>query len=101
MRNSLQPIRVEPTIHRGKSRLKLIFDYDKDLIAKVRKIDDCRWSATMGCWHVPDNPTSKKMLSKLNLQDYSNIEHEKPIYEIDKVNKDELECFINFLKYKR
>ncbi len=46
-------IRVEKTVHRNQHRLKLLFDRDDQLIRQVRRIGDCRWSATMGCWHIP------------------------------------------------
>ena len=40
-------------VHRNQVRLKLIFDRDESLIKQVRTIRDCRWSATLGCWHIP------------------------------------------------
>ena len=46
-------IKAERVIHRGKERLKLIFNYDGELIRLINKINDCRWSATMRSWHVP------------------------------------------------
>ncbi len=55
MQNTQQVIQIERTRHRGEQRLKLIFSYDPELIKQVRKIPDCRWSATMKCWHVPDS----------------------------------------------
>jgi integrase/recombinase XerD len=99
MRNSLQLIRIEPTMHRGEKRLKLIFDYDKGLIAKIRKIDDCRWSATMKCWHVPDNNISK---SYLNEDTFIKLERKteddepdniKTIIDIDEYNQ---QIFLKF-----
>ena len=49
----LKIINVEKTVHRNQPRLKLLFDRDDELIQQVRKIQDCRWSATMRCWHIP------------------------------------------------
>ncbi|WP_163699735.1 site-specific tyrosine recombinase/integron integrase [Adonisia turfae] len=46
-------IRVEKTIHRNQQRLKLLCDRDDDLMRLVRLIGDCRWSATLSCWHIP------------------------------------------------
>jgi site-specific recombinase XerD len=44
---------TENTIHRDKKRVKLVFDYDKTIIKKIRQIHNCKWSATMKCWHIP------------------------------------------------
>lgn len=46
-------ISVEKTVHKNKPRLKLLFDRDEALISEVQTIKDCRWSATLGCWHIP------------------------------------------------
>ena len=46
-------IKVEQVNHKGKERIKLLFDYDIKLIECVKKLTDCRWSATMKCWHIP------------------------------------------------
>ena len=46
---------VEPTFHRYENRLKLLFSFDKELIDLVKTIPDCKWSATMNCWHIPAN----------------------------------------------
>jgi integrase/recombinase XerD len=46
-------ISVEKTIHKNKPRLKLLFDRDEAVIREVQKIKDCRWSASLGCWHIP------------------------------------------------
>ncbi|MCK4695947.1 MAG: hypothetical protein KAT74_09300, partial [Candidatus Cloacimonetes bacterium] len=45
-------IYVKTIIHKNEKRIKLIFDYDAELISEVRKIHGCRWSQTMHCWHI-------------------------------------------------
>jgi integrase/recombinase XerD len=60
-------INVHPCIHKGEKRLQLRFRYNKELISRVRSIDGCRWSQTMRCWHVPDNPESIKKLTGKDL----------------------------------
>jgi len=49
------PVMVEAVKHRGEKRIKLVFSYNTELIAKVRQIPGARWSRTMKCWHVPYN----------------------------------------------
>ncbi|MGC9331475.1 MAG: site-specific tyrosine recombinase/integron integrase [Bacteroidales bacterium] len=46
-------IRTEKIHHRGESRLKLMFAYDRDLIRQIKQIDGARWSQTHRAWHVP------------------------------------------------
>ena len=50
--------------HRGEDRTTLHFDYDKDLIAEVRKIRGAKWSKTLGCWHVPHLTNLDQFLQK-------------------------------------
>ena len=45
-------IYVKTIIHKNEKRIKLIFDYDAELIREVRKIPGCRWSQTMCCWYI-------------------------------------------------
>jgi|WetSurSiteA1Bulk_404760.scaffolds.fasta_scaffold65244_2 hypothetical protein len=47
---------VERVIHDGESRVVLRFPYDTELIALVKGLPDAKWSRTMNCWHLPDNP---------------------------------------------
>jgi integrase/recombinase XerD len=49
----MEKISFEPGIHDGKPIIKILFDYDKELIERVKKID-ARWSSRMRCWYVPD-----------------------------------------------
>ena len=49
---AMTTIYVKTVIHRNEKRIKLIFDYDAELIREVRKIPGCRWSQTMCCWHI-------------------------------------------------
>ena len=46
-------INVEKTLHKNKPRLKLLFERDEQIINELRSIRDCRWSNSLGCWHIP------------------------------------------------
>lgn len=46
-------IETEETVHRGKSRIKLIFPYDNELISDIRRLPGSTFSKTMKCWHMP------------------------------------------------
>jgi site-specific recombinase XerD len=55
---------AEPFIHKGEQRIKLVFDYDLQLIEKVKNIPGRMWSQTMKCWHVPFVENFEQYLSK-------------------------------------
>jgi hypothetical protein len=60
----LKLIKTEHVIHRGENRIKLVFPFDNDTIAKVKKIPGRKWSQTMGCWHVPHENDTIKILTR-------------------------------------
>lgn len=45
-------ITLKQSKHNDKSVIKLVFDYDRDLINAVEKIPNCQWSNTMACWYI-------------------------------------------------
>ncbi|MBN1251929.1 MAG: tyrosine-type recombinase/integrase [Bacteroidales bacterium] len=57
---------VEPTSHMNENRLKLLFDFDKDLIDIVKTIPNRKWSKTMNCWHIPDTESINTLNSKFS-----------------------------------
>ena len=45
-------IHTEVKIHCNQKRVMLYFDYDKELINKVRQLPGSKWSATNKCWYI-------------------------------------------------
>jgi integrase/recombinase XerD len=66
----MKTIQLNRSVHKGKERLFLEFDYDTELIAQIRKIDGIAWSQTRKAWHVPD---TKEHLELIMLR-FPNIE---------------------------
>lgn len=56
---------ISRIVHRDESRLQLKFEYDREIITKVRTLDDSRWSQTLGAWHIPDNESGVNRLMSL------------------------------------
>jgi integrase/recombinase XerD len=56
---------VETILHMGIRRIKLCFEYDTDLVKRVREIYGSRWSITMDCWHLPYTDESINELGQL------------------------------------
>jgi site-specific recombinase XerD len=46
-------MKLSKVTHRGEVRIRVDFPYDAETAAKIRKIENARWSKTMGAWHVP------------------------------------------------
>ena len=47
-------VQIERTKYDNHEIIKLMFDYDKDIVAKIRTIPGARWSRSMKCWYVAD-----------------------------------------------
>jgi integrase/recombinase XerD len=47
----------------GKEGLAIRFPYCKDSVAEIRSWKTARWSPSLKCWHVQDNPYYRKLLS--------------------------------------
>ena len=60
--------------HRGETRIGIYFPKDKELIERVKKLPDVRWSASLVCWHVPDTDENRQRF-KLALRFVPNEEH--------------------------
>ena len=39
--------------HRQESRIAVYFEKKKDLIERIKKLNDARWSYSLGAWHLP------------------------------------------------
>lgn len=81
---TIENIQIEHTVHRNKRRIKLLFKRNDELIRKIRTINDCRWSATMRCWHVPDNDMNLNIVNKIFIG--NRVDH-KNGSEINGVNR--------------
>lgn len=52
--SKLPQINFCPAKHRDKAVIKIMFDYDKVLIDRIKTLPGSCWSQTMKCWYVPD-----------------------------------------------
>lgn len=49
----------------GRRRIKLVFNFDRELIGMVRSLPGCLWSKAMRCWHVADTQANMNRISDL------------------------------------
>ena len=106
--NSITNIHVIPVVHHGEKRLRLKFPYDEELLERIREIPDCRWSATMHGWHVPDNYKSYEVLESNNLKIVQkteparqNFRYQKNDKIPSKKNDGHIQTFTRWLKGQR
>lgn len=105
----MKTIRTEVITYKGDKRIKLIFDYDNELIQRVKEIPGARWSDSLKCWHLPDNKTGKDGIASLLSATECHIikqQADKVRYtKSDKIPGEEqaiqLEQFVRWLKAQR
>jgi len=50
--DKVETVLIKEFQHKGQLRIKLMFKYNRELIEKIRKLPDSKWSQTMRCWHI-------------------------------------------------
>lgn len=81
-------------LHRRDKRIGLFFEYNEKLVAKVRQIDDARWSASKKCWHVPYSDYSIAEVKELGVKSFKYPNKEVPVNIESEINQ-ELRCVIH------
>ncbi|MBN2485516.1 MAG: tyrosine-type recombinase/integrase [Bacteroidales bacterium] len=65
---------LERLIWKGEKRICVKFLYDPDTLHLLRGMDGCRWSNTLGCWHIPDTEATVLKMSSVFGRSYRIIE---------------------------
>jgi integrase/recombinase XerD len=52
--------KAEAIKHRGEQRIMVYFEYNQELIARLKKLGNARWSSSKGAWHLPDTEENRK-----------------------------------------
>jgi integrase/recombinase XerD len=58
----IKKIILKRVFHRDKWRILISFDYDESLVALVKQINNCSFSATYKSWHADDTEESLKQI---------------------------------------
>jgi integrase/recombinase XerD len=69
--------------HRNQKRIAVYFEKNKDLIDRIKKLADSKWSQSLGVWHLPD--TNENRL-RFKIQE-NNIPNAEAILGIEKFRK--------------
>jgi integrase/recombinase XerD len=81
--------RAEPIKHRGENRIAVYFEKNAEWIARIKKLENVKWSATLKVWHLPDNDENRK---RFKLDPTINLSEEQAL---------KIAEFIRWLKSKR
>ncbi len=81
--------KAEPIKHKGEKRIAVYFEKNAEWIARIKKLDDARWSVTLKAWHLPDNEENRERF-KLD-----------PIINLSEEQAFKIAEFIRWLKSKR
>lgn len=66
--------------YKKQQRISVVFDNTADAIARIKKLEDARWSAKLGCWHLPDTEENRQRFKLPNASELlPNIEIIKAI----------------------
>ena len=49
--------------YHNESRIAIYFEYQKDLIRRIKMLKDARWSWALYAWHIPDTKENRKMFN--------------------------------------
>lgn len=58
-------MKLSKVTHRNEVRIRVDFQYNAEITAKLKLIDDARWSKTMRAWHVPYTKEAFRQLKEL------------------------------------
>jgi site-specific recombinase XerD len=86
----MKNIQIKPIVHHNEKRLLVIFSYDNELIAIIKKVEGATFSSTHKSWHVADKPEKMTELFRV-FNGFASIEVEEIVHQIktisEKVNK--------------
>jgi integrase/recombinase XerD len=63
--------------HKGEQRIAVYFDYNQDIVRRLRKLEDVRWSTTLKAWHLPDNEANRIRFKLEQAKSLTELHHKK------------------------
>lgn len=87
MNEKIKKIRIEHFEHNKKQQIKLVFDYDTELINIVKGIEGSKWSKTNKCWYILNTPENLKKI--IFTTSKNKIDLDKDVFFKNKINSQE------------
>ncbi|MBI9055453.1 MAG: tyrosine-type recombinase/integrase [Bacteroidales bacterium] len=102
----MRTILLERVIHKKEKRVKLIFDYDADILQILNNVEGTVWSSSMTCWHMPYTENyvvelQNKFIDIAQIIDRSSTKRRTAFHELSDVQIDSLKNLVRFLKLRR
>jgi integrase/recombinase XerD len=102
----MRTILLERVLHKGEKRVKLIFDYDAEILNALDNFEGTAWSATLNCWHIPYKETYAKDLELLlkyiaKIVDRSTIRRRSINNNLGVEHSEALNKYLRYLKNRR
>jgi integrase/recombinase XerD len=97
-------ITLESVLHAGIRRIKVKFEYNFELIKKIRSIHDGRWSASSRYWHLPYTSESLEEVRRIGselgfaIQGIERLEEEKLVRYFERELSPEKESAIRIFR---
>jgi len=60
----MRTILTERVLHKKEKRVKLIFNFDVEIMRILKSFEDVSWSSTMNCWHISNKESYLSDLQK-------------------------------------
>jgi len=73
---------AKPIVHKGEKRIAVYFEKNADLISRIKKIEDARWSQQKMAWHLPDTEENRIRFKIIPIS--HTIPSEEGIFQIEK-----------------
>ena len=100
------PVTYKLIIHRGESRILVLFDFDAKKTAKLRENTDAKWSRTCKGWHIADTTlnrikcklpqTNSQLINPTNINEITTRKStEKPEKNVLPSNNENVSAIIN------
>jgi integrase/recombinase XerD len=81
--------KAEVIKYKGENRIAVYFERNPDIILRIKKLEDARWSYHLMAWHLPDNQVNR---------DRFHLEQE---FQLSEINVQKIAQFTRWLTSKR
>jgi len=89
--------------HRDKKRIAVWFEKDTGLIARIKKLEDARWSQTLAAWHLPNTVENRLRFkitdpSALHLDKVEQAEQFRTYLQVKRYSENTIKTYTEALK---
>ncbi|MCK5029408.1 MAG: tyrosine-type recombinase/integrase [Bacteroidales bacterium] len=102
----MRTILTERVIHKNEKRIKIIFDFDAEIMSFLENVKGTLWSSSMSCWHIPFTNTYVEDLEKVfmdcaQIVDRSSTRRRTANHDLGVEHNEALKKYYRFLMNRR